>query len=47
MGSVKAGVPSPAEEVRGKMDLVQHSASTFFFRNDGSRPVSFYLEVID
>ena len=39
MGSVKAGVPSPAEEVREKLDLVkllvQHSASTFFFRIDG------------
>ncbi|MBQ3814287.1 MAG: peptidase S24 [Bacteroidales bacterium] len=39
MGSVKAGFPSPAEEVRKKLDmmnlLVQHSASTFFFRIDG------------
>ena len=39
MGSVKAGFPSPAEEVREKLDLVkllvQHSASTFFFRIDG------------
>ena len=38
-GSVKAGFPSPAEEVREKLDLVkllvQHSASTFFFRIDG------------
>ena len=39
MGPVKAGFPSPAEEVREKLDLVkllvQHSASTFFFRIDG------------
>ena len=38
-GAVKAGFPSPAEEVREKLDLVkllvQHSASTFFFRIDG------------
>ncbi len=38
-GTVKAGFPSPAEEVREKLDLVkllvQHSASTFFFRIDG------------
>ena len=38
-GSVKAGFPSPAEEVREKLDLVkllvQHNASTFFFRIDG------------
>ena len=38
-GPVKAGFPSPAEEVREKLDLVkllvQHSASTFFFRIDG------------
>ena len=39
MGDVKAGFPSPAEEVREKLDLVKllvrHSASTFFFRVDG------------
>ena len=39
MGSVKAGFPSPAEDIREKLDLVkllvQHSASTFFFRIDG------------
>ena len=38
-GAIKAGFPSPAEEVREKLDLVkllvQHSASTFFFRIDG------------
>jgi DNA polymerase V len=39
MGDVKAGFPSPAEEIREKLDLVKllvrHSASTFFFRVDG------------
>ena len=39
MGSVKAGFPSPAEDVRERLDLarllVRHSASTFFFRIDG------------
>lgn len=39
LGSVKAGFPSPAEEVREKLDLVKllvrHSASTFFFQVDG------------
>ena len=39
MGDVKAGFPSPAGDVREKLDLVKllvrHSASTFFFRIDG------------
>jgi len=39
MGPVKAGFPSPAEDVRERLDLVkllvQHSAATFFFRIDG------------
>lgn len=39
LGSIKAGFPSPAEDVREKLDLVKllvrHSASTFFFRIDG------------
>lgn len=39
VGAVKAGFPSPAEEVREKLDLVKllvrHSASTFFFQVDG------------
>ena len=39
MGSVKAGFPSPAEDIREKLDLVKllvkHSASTFFFQVDG------------
>ena len=38
-GEIKAGFPSPAEDVREKLDLVKllvkHSASTFFFRIDG------------
>ena len=36
LGDVKAGFPSPAEEIREKLDLIQllvkHRASTFFFR---------------
>ncbi|MCR5409203.1 MAG: translesion error-prone DNA polymerase V autoproteolytic subunit [Bacteroidales bacterium] len=39
LGSVKAGFPSPAEDIREKLDLVKllvrHSASTFFFQVDG------------
>ena len=39
LGSVKAGFPSPAEDIREKLDLVRllvrHSASTFFFQVDG------------
>ena len=39
MGDVKAGFPSPAEEIREKLDLikllVKHKASTFFFRVSG------------
>lgn len=39
MGPIKAGFPSPAEDVREKLDLVKllvrHSASTFFFQVDG------------
>ena len=39
LGEVKAGFPSPAEDVRERLDLVKllvrHSASTFFFRVDG------------
>ncbi len=39
VGAIKAGFPSPAEEVREKLDLVKllvrHSASTFFFQVDG------------
>ena len=39
LGEVKAGFPSPAEDIREKLDLVQllvrHKASTFFFRVSG------------
>ena len=39
MGDVKAGFPSPAEDIREKLDLikllVKHKASTFFFMVDG------------
>ena len=39
VGAIKAGFPSPAEDVREKLDLVRllvrHSASTFFFQIDG------------
>lgn len=39
LGDVKAGFPSPAEEIREKLDLikllVRHKASTFFFRVSG------------
>ena len=39
VGEVKAGFPSPAEDIREKLDLVKllvkHKASTFFFRIDG------------
>ena len=39
MGEVKAGFPSPAEDIREKLDLikllVKHKAATFFFRVDG------------
>lgn len=38
-GNVKAGFPSPAEDIHEKLDLirllVRHRASTFFFRVDG------------
>ena len=39
LGDVKAGFPSPAEDIREKLDLmkllVRHQASTFFFRVSG------------
>lgn len=39
LGDVKAGFPSPAEEIREKLDivklLVRHPSSTFFFRISG------------
>lgn len=48
VGDVKAGFPSPAEDLREKLDLVKllvrHKASTFFFRIDG---VSMVDEAMD
>lgn len=48
VGEVKAGFPSPAENVSERLDLmkilVKHSASTFFFRIDG---VSMVDEAMD
>lgn len=39
LGDVKAGFPSPGEDMREKLDLikllVKHKASTFFFRVNG------------
>ncbi len=39
LGDVKAGFPSPAEEMKERLDLikllVKHKASTFFFRVNG------------
>lgn len=39
LGDVKAGFPSPGEDMREKLDLikllVRHKASTFFFRVNG------------
>ena len=39
LGNVKAGFPSPAEDMREQLDLikllVKHKASTFFFRVSG------------
>ena len=39
LGNIKAGFPSPAEDIREKLDLikllVKHKASTFFFRISG------------
>ena len=47
-GDVKAGFPSPAEDIREKLDLikllVKHKASTFFFRVSG---VSMVDEALD
>ena len=48
LGDVKAGFPSPAEDIREKLDLikllVKHKASTFFFRVSG---VSMVDEALD
>ena len=48
MGEVKAGFPSPAEDMREKLDLikllVKHKASTFFFRVSGVSMVDAALD---
>ncbi len=48
MGDVKAGFPSPAEDMREKLDLikllVKHKASTFFFRISGVSMVDTALD---
>ena len=48
LGDVKAGFPSPAEDMREKLDLikllVRHKASTFFFRVSGVSMVDAALD---
>ncbi|MBQ7946441.1 MAG: translesion error-prone DNA polymerase V autoproteolytic subunit [Bacteroidales bacterium] len=48
LGDVKAGFPSPAEDMREKLDLirllVKHKASTFFFRVNGVSMVDAALD---
>ena len=48
LGDVKAGFPSPAEEVREEFDLkgmlVRHPASTFYFKVDGYSMVDAGME---
>ena len=48
LGDVKAGFPSPAEEIPERLDLlkllVQHKASTFFFRVNGVSMVDAALD---
>lgn len=48
LGDIKAGFPSPAEEIRERLDLVkllvQHKASTFFFRVNGVSMVDAALD---
>lgn len=47
-GDVKAGFPSPADDMREKLDivklLVRHPASTFFFRISGTSMVDASLD---
>ena len=49
LGDVKAGFPSPAEEIREKLDLikllVKHRASTFFFRVSGVSMVDAAMDI--
>ena len=48
LGDVKAGFPSPSEDMREKLDLikllVKHKASTFFFRISGVSMVEAALD---
>lgn len=48
LGNTKAGFPSPAEDIREKLDLikllVKHKASTFFFRISGVSMVDAALD---
>ncbi len=48
LGAVKAGFPSPAEDIQEKLDLirllVRHKASTFFFRVSGVSMVDAALD---
>lgn len=48
LGDVKAGFPSPADDVREKLDLmkllIRHKASTFFFRVCGVSMVDANLD---
>ena len=48
LGDIKAGFPSPAEDIREKLDLikllVRHKASTFFFRINGVSMVDAALD---
>ena len=48
LGNIKAGFPSPAEDIREKLDLikllVKHKASTFFFRISGVSMVDAALD---
>ena len=48
LGDVKEGFPSPAEDIREKLDLikllVKHKASTFFFRVSGISMVDAALD---
>ncbi len=51
LGNVKAGFPTPAEDIREKLDLikllVKHKASTFFFRVSGVSMVDAAMDESD
>ena len=50
VGAIKAGFPSPAENVREKLDLVKllvrHTASTFFFQVGTENPFARGEEIV-